>query len=116
MRVLVNCSPAPRVVDEIELDLASGHLGRCAQCKWISEALWPDLDVSLHVGIWAKAKPLDTPLRDADRVEIWRGLKVDPKEARRQRYRKQPARVAALMGFSPSGLTGNCRSPQHGCG
>jgi putative ubiquitin-RnfH superfamily antitoxin RatB of RatAB toxin-antitoxin module len=28
-------------------------------------------------------------LRPNDRVEVWRPLTVDPKEARRQRYRKQ---------------------------
>lgn len=42
----------------------------------------------LRVGIWGKARELDTPLRERDRVEIYRPLRVDPKEARRQRYRK----------------------------
>ncbi|MBP6336766.1 MAG: RnfH family protein [Vitreoscilla sp.] len=93
MRVLVNYSPAPRVVDEIELDLASGAtLADALNASGFLKRYGLTLDESLHVGIWAKAKPLDTPLRDADRVEIWRGLKVDPKEARRQRYRKQPAK------------------------
>ena len=42
-----------------------------------------------------RQRPLDSPLRDADRVEACRGLRVDPKEARRLRYRKQPARKPA---------------------
>jgi len=49
----------------------------------------------IHVGIWGKVKDLATPLRDRDRVEIYRPLQVDPKEARRQRYRKdKPPRMA----------------------
>jgi putative ubiquitin-RnfH superfamily antitoxin RatB of RatAB toxin-antitoxin module len=49
----------------------------------------------LRVGIWGKAKDLSTALRESDRVEIYRPLRVDPKEARRQRYRKdRPARKA----------------------
>jgi len=37
------------------------------------------------VGIFAKLVPLDTPLRDRDRVEIYRPLIADPKEVRRKR-------------------------------
>ena len=43
---------------------------------------------ALSVGIWGRVQPLTTPLRERDRVEIYRPLKVDPKEARRQRYRR----------------------------
>ena len=50
-------------------------------------------DGSVAVGVWTKLRPLDTPLRANDRVEIYRSLQVDPKEARRQRYRKQPPRA-----------------------
>lgn len=94
MRVLVNYSPAPRVVDEVVLSLAAGAtVADALKASGLLERHGLVLDETLHVGIWAKARPLDTPLRDADRVEIWRGLKVDPKEARRQRYRKQPAKT-----------------------
>jgi hypothetical protein len=94
-RVLVNYSPAPRVVDEVVLHLASGAtLGDALKASGLLERHSLVLDENLHFGIWAKAKPLETPLRADDRVEIWRGLKVDPKEARRQRYHKQPAKGA----------------------
>lgn len=52
----------------------------------------------LRAGIWGKARELDAPLRESDRVEIYRPLLVDPKEARRQRYRRDKPgrkRVAA---------------------
>ena len=39
----------------------------------------------------------DAPLRAGDRVEIYRDLLVDPKVARRERFRKQGARAAGLF-------------------
>ncbi len=42
-----------------------------------------------HVGIWGVSASLDTELRDRDRVEIYRDLVADPKQARRQRARQQ---------------------------
>jgi putative ubiquitin-RnfH superfamily antitoxin RatB of RatAB toxin-antitoxin module len=47
-----------------------------------------DLTVS-RVGIYGKLKPLDTVLRDRDRVEIYRPLVADPKDSRRQRAVKK---------------------------
>lgn len=41
------------------------------------------------VGIFGARKSLDTVLRDGDRVELYRPLLADPKEARRQRARRQ---------------------------
>jgi putative ubiquitin-RnfH superfamily antitoxin RatB of RatAB toxin-antitoxin module len=41
-----------------------------------------------RVAVYGKLRPLSTPLRDRDRVEVLRPLKVDPKEARRARARK----------------------------
>lgn len=43
---------------------------------------------SLTVGIWSKPVPPDTLLGDGDRIEIYRPLQVDPKEARRRRVEK----------------------------
>ena len=37
------------------------------------------------VGIFGEPATLDTRLRDGDRVELYRPLKIDPKEARRRR-------------------------------
>lgn len=37
------------------------------------------------VGIFGKVVALDAPLADGDRVEIYRPLAADPKEARRRR-------------------------------
>lgn len=40
------------------------------------------------VGIFGKIVPADTRLAEGDRVEIYRPLKMDPKEARRRRARR----------------------------
>lgn len=40
-------------------------------------------------GIWGAPASPDTELRDRDRVEIYRKLSADPKQARRQRARQQ---------------------------
>jgi putative ubiquitin-RnfH superfamily antitoxin RatB of RatAB toxin-antitoxin module len=52
---------------------------------------------ALSVGVWGRRQPVDAVLREGDRVEIYRPLRVDPKEARRQRYRmgqRSPARAS----------------------
>lgn len=46
---------------------------------------FPDIDLTKNkVGIFSKACSLDTPLREKDRVEIYRGLLADPKEVRKR--------------------------------
>lgn len=44
-----------------------------------------DLDKTNKVGVYAKLARLDTPLRDRDRVEIYRPLIADPKAVRKKR-------------------------------
>ena len=51
----------------------------------------------LVCGIWGRAVPVTEPLRDGDRVECCRALTVDPKLARRQRFKAQGARGAGLF-------------------
>lgn len=64
-----------RVLDALQ---ASGVLARHALAA-----------SDLRVGIWGRVQDPSSPLRDRDRVEIYRPLRVDPKEARRLRYRQQ---------------------------
>jgi putative ubiquitin-RnfH superfamily antitoxin RatB of RatAB toxin-antitoxin module len=48
------------------------------------------LDLAAHpVGIYGKKKPLDTVLREHDRIEIYRPLVADPKDSRRRRAIKK---------------------------
>lgn len=41
------------------------------------------------VGIWSKSVALETTVQEGDRVEVYRALRIDPKEARRLRYESQ---------------------------
>ena len=40
------------------------------------------------VGVWGERKALDYPLQAGDRIEFYRPLQFDPKEARRARAKK----------------------------
>ncbi len=47
---------------------------------------FPEIDLSENkVGVFGKAAKLDAELTDGDRVEIYRPLIADPKEARKKR-------------------------------
>jgi putative ubiquitin-RnfH superfamily antitoxin RatB of RatAB toxin-antitoxin module len=49
----------------------------------------PEIDLATaKVGVFGKLAPLDAPLADHDRVEIYRPLIVDPKVARQRRVDK----------------------------
>lgn len=87
--VSVAYSPRAGEVDEVALQLASGATLIDAVRASGLLARHPEIDLAVQrTGIWGRAKPHETPLRDRDRVEIYRPLVVDPKEARRLRYRK----------------------------
>ncbi len=49
------------------------------------------------LGVWGRKVPPDQALKDGDRVEVYRPLRVDPKVARRERFRTQGARTAGLF-------------------
>src|SRR5690606_15855276 len=69
-----------------DLSVAQGTTLKAAvsQSGVLEEAGGLDL-AACRVGIFGKLKPQDTPLREGDRVEIYRPLSADPKEARRRR-------------------------------
>lgn len=51
----------------------------------------PGIDLAVQpVGLYGKKRPLDTVLRERDRIEIYRPLVADPKESRRRRAGKTP--------------------------
>ncbi|HET9821859.1 MAG TPA: RnfH family protein [Burkholderiaceae bacterium] len=83
MRVEVVWSPGPRQTQVREIDLGAGATVADA-ARAIGLA-----DDGLLAGVWGRRQPPGHPLRDGDRVEFYRPLRVDPKEARRLRYRGQ---------------------------
>lgn len=84
LSVEVAVSPGPREVHLQALAMAAGStVAQALLAAGVDAAALP----SLHVGIWGRKTTLDAQLRDGDRVECYRALTVDPKEARRVRYR-----------------------------
>jgi putative ubiquitin-RnfH superfamily antitoxin RatB of RatAB toxin-antitoxin module len=57
-----------------------------------------------RVGVFGKRADLDDTLRDGDRVELYRPLVADPKEARRARA--EADRTRKKTGEKPGGKTG----------
>lgn len=47
---------------------------------------------TLAVGIWSRRVTLDTALVEGDRIEIYRPLRIDPRQARRLRAQRQRGR------------------------
>jgi putative ubiquitin-RnfH superfamily antitoxin RatB of RatAB toxin-antitoxin module len=93
MRIEVVYAAAPHDVRLTTLQLGDG--ATVADALRASRLLEPlgaaDAD-ALQPSIWGRIATLDARLRDGDRVELTRGLAVDPKEARRQRYRRDGVR------------------------
>ena len=59
---------------------------------------FPALDLQLAgAGVWGRKVGPEHGLGDGDRVEVYRPLRVDPKFARRERFRKQGVRAAGLF-------------------
>lgn len=72
----------------IELELAPG--ATVAEAIEASRILryFPALDpATLRCGVWGRETGRDAVLADGDRVELYRPLEIDPKEARRQHAR-----------------------------
>lgn len=98
MRVTVAYSPAPRQVLEWVVQLPAGATVRAA----IAASGWREAGAGTElteddVGLWGRRCGLDDVLREGDRVELYRGLLVDPKVARRERFARQGARAAGLF-------------------
>lgn len=96
-------SPGPRQVSCVKLTLPQGTT--VAQAVQISALAGDALPPGWHVGVWGRKSAPDALLRDGDRVEIYRPLKVDPKEARRVRYRAHGEKLPKGIHRSPKGGT-----------
>ena len=72
------------------MQLAEGTTVRAAALQSGLDRIFEDLNLhSAPLGIFGKAVKDDTPLRDGDRIEIYRPLQADPNEARRRRILNQ---------------------------
>ncbi len=98
LRATVTYSPAAREVREwvVLLPVGSTVLDAVRQTTLVQDFPSTDLQ-SMTMGVWGRRCARTQLLRDNDRVEIYRALTVDPKVARRERFRKQGARAAGLF-------------------
>ncbi len=83
MRILVVVAAVDRQ-DALEVELEEGASVAMALAAACVAERHPGLALD-HVGVWGKRCAPDRVLRDADRVEVYRPLRTDPKAARRAR-------------------------------
>jgi putative ubiquitin-RnfH superfamily antitoxin RatB of RatAB toxin-antitoxin module len=105
IEVTLSCSPAAREVFEQRLRVAPGAtLVDAVKASELSQH-FPELDWrhALTPGIWGRAVEWEQPLKDGDRIELCRPLKVDPKVARRERFQRQGARGTGLFASQRKG-------------
>ena len=85
LRVTVALALARRQ-EVVEVELAEGATIGDAIAASGLEARFPGMEIAaLSTGIWSRARPVDTRLRDGDRVELYRPLEADAKAQRRAR-------------------------------
>jgi hypothetical protein len=98
LHVTIVFSPAPREVREWALDVPAGSTVADAIAASPLRTEFPSLDLDAPaVGVWSRKATLRQVLKERDRIEVYRPLKVDPKVARRERFRRQGARAAGLF-------------------
>lgn len=83
---------APREVQRVELQVPLGSTVRDALARAGFDA--PDEDM---VGVWGRKMGFDHILREGDRIELYRPLRVDARQARRERFSGQGAGRAGLF-------------------
>ncbi|KVF77548.1 RnfH family protein [Burkholderia sp. FL-7-2-10-S1-D7] len=83
------CYALPDRQTLIAVSLPEGATARAAIDASGVLALHPEINLAqAKTGVFGKLAPLDAPLADHDRVEIYRPLIVDPKLARQRRVDK----------------------------
>jgi len=86
-------SAAPQQWQRLHLQLLAGSTALAAlRASGLAGQLGAALLGSLTLALWGRAVAPETVLRDLDRLELLRPLQVDPKEARRLRYRRDGIR------------------------
>ncbi|HET7610511.1 MAG TPA: RnfH family protein [Rhodanobacteraceae bacterium] len=89
IRVSVVYAEAGRVFERVLRLPPDATVAEAIEAAQIRESR-PDIEIHPgRIGIFARSAEFDTRLRDGDRVEIYRPLKIDPKEGRRLRARMQ---------------------------
>lgn len=98
LQVTVVYSHTPRHVLELVVQVPAGSTLQQALVLSGTLVQYPDLATGTpDVGVWGKVADLTQCVQDGDRIEIYRPLTVDPKVARRTRFKGQGARATGLF-------------------
>ena len=98
LSVTVVYSAGPRQVSEWAGKLPAGATVLHALQASATSQVIPVLDFdSAELGVWGRKADADQLLNEGDRVEVYRPLRVDPKVARRERFRTQGVRATGLF-------------------
>ena len=94
LKIEVVCCPEPRKVQTVQLTLPHGAtVAQAIEHSGFLPIACTDSPSAWGYSIWGHRCELQQPLKNHDRVELCRPLKIDPKEARRQRQARQIARA-----------------------
>lgn len=99
MKVLVVVGWGVRELHQFEWDAEAGATV-ADSLQHLLKVFEPFKDASpedWQAAVWGKPVESTSPLQEGDRVEWLRGLRVDPKVARRERFQKQGSRAAGLF-------------------
>ena len=112
IQVTLCWSLGPRHVQEQSLQVPQGCNVKAvldlAMAQWLSSQPSDDATSLSSVqfqqaGIWGRKVPWTHSVKQGDRVELYRPLKVDPKVARRQRFKRQGKGRTGLFANRKSG-------------
>lgn len=98
MLVSLIYSPAPRQVREWIMEVPSG-----TSAAWVLESsgvfqAFTHLQTDgLLLGVWGQRVDASHTLQPDDRLEVYRNLLVDPKVARRERFKRQGSKGTGLF-------------------
>lgn len=105
-------SLGPRQVQEQSLEVPEGSTVEAVLDQGVSQwlqsqgsadmAAWSSLKFQ-QPGIWGHKVTWGHPVQAGDRIELYRPLKVDPKVARRQRFKRQGKGRTGLFANRKSG-------------
>lgn len=98
LRVSLAISLAPRQVHCQNLLLSAP----CTVEQALEQAGVADLvghsdRLSARIGVWGRRVAMTHLLQNEDRLEVYRDLTVDPKLARRERFKEQGSKTAGLF-------------------
>lgn len=112
VQVTLCWSLAPRHVQEIQLQVPAGSTVQDVLARGVAQCLQGEVSIDTtslsslqfqQPGIWGKKVPWTQVVQADDRIELYRPLKVDPKVARRQRFKRQGKGRTGLFANRKSG-------------